>query len=511
NSAPAILPAFLNATNATGTVVAFGQGLAANVASVSVGVLGGGVTVQPGSPFPYSPDARYTEIDLGFNPATGSGPRHLIFALNGDIYVRPGAVQLVTRQAPLVRDVQIETDANGNVVLNLGGDNLAADSRVYADGAPAAFRSFDSVAGRLRVAPPPGVSGRQPILTLDNSDGQSSVFVQPAAPATYTYAVTAGPPSLAVNPSSGPAGRDLMIDIQGTNTSFVDGQTVVGFGTPDVVTRRVWVLSPTHLLAVVSISPRAALNAATVSVTAGLQVATLPQGFQVTAAAASATTPVVGFQGLVNSASNQPRVAPGALASLFGTNLSLQAPGVSNGLPLPTNLAGTTVTLNNQPVPLLLVTPTQVNLQVPFGLPTGPAILQVSNGVATSAPMVVQIDAVAPGLFRAFSSSNTPVDANNAARAGDTIVLYATGLGPVVPPGTTGAAATVANATENVHVNVAGVDLIPLYAGLTPGSAGVYQINVTLPANLSPSAAAQVFVTVDGVASNSLTMGIRNQ
>ncbi|HYM13163.1 MAG TPA: carboxypeptidase regulatory-like domain-containing protein, partial [Bryobacterales bacterium] len=47
NSAPAILPAFLNATNATGTVVAFGQGLAANVASVSVGVLGGGVTVQP--------------------------------------------------------------------------------------------------------------------------------------------------------------------------------------------------------------------------------------------------------------------------------------------------------------------------------------------------------------------------------------------------------------------------------------------------------------------------------
>ena len=61
--------------------------------------------------------------------------------------------------------------------------------------------------------------------------------MQPAAPMTYTYPPS-DTPALSVNPPSARAGRDVMVEIQGINTSFVDGQTVVGFGTPDVVTRR---------------------------------------------------------------------------------------------------------------------------------------------------------------------------------------------------------------------------------------------------------------------------------
>jgi uncharacterized protein (TIGR03437 family) len=172
-------------------------------------------------------------------------------------------------------------------------------------------------------------------------------------------------------------------------------------------------------------------------------------------------------------------------------------------------LGGTTVTLNGTAVPLLLVTSTQINLQLPFNLPPGPAILRVNNGAQTSQPMVVQIDAAAPGLFRVFSSAGNPVDTSNPARLGDTIVIYATGLGPVTPPAVAGAAAPFAATNSSVTVNVAGTSLTPAFAGLSPGSTGVYQVNVVLPQNLGPNAAARVFIAVGGVSSNALTIALR--
>jgi uncharacterized protein (TIGR03437 family) len=108
-------------------------------------------------------------------------------------------------------------------------------------------------------------------------------------------------------------------------------------------------------------------------------VTTLASGFRIDAAPGASNVPVVGFQGLVNAASSQPRVAPGSLASLFGANLTLGASSTAS-LPLPNTLGGTTVTLNDQPVPLLLVTPGQINLQLPFTLTPGPMVLRVSNG-----------------------------------------------------------------------------------------------------------------------------------
>jgi uncharacterized protein (TIGR03437 family) len=505
--APAVLPAFLNASRTSATLLAFGPGLtAANMRNVTVEVIGGGVQVmRSGNLTPYAADPRFGEIEIAFNPFSGTGARHLAFSLNGEPYVRPGGVNLVTRGAPLVRQVQVEVEAQGGA-LALAGDNLAADSRVYLDGVPAHVRGFDEATGSLRISPPPGVAGRAAVITVYNPDGQSSVFVQPAAPATYTYPA-ADAPSITVAPNSGRAGRDLTVEILGTNTNFVDGQTVVGFGTPDIVTRRVWVLSPTRLLAVISISARAALVTTTVSVSSGAQLALLPVAFRVEAAASSPSTPTLSFQGLVNSATGQPRVAPGSLASLFGTNLS--AAPASAVAPLPTTLAGATVTLNEQPCPLLAVTPTQIDLQLPFNLPTGPVTLRVSNGAETSAPMVVQVDAVAPGLFRVVNSAGAVVDANNPARIGDTIILFATGLGAVTPATAAGAAAGASTVNSTVRVLVAGTELPPSYAGLAPGTAGLYQVNVPLPANLAVPATVPVSILADGQASNALAIALR--
>lgn len=508
NGAPAVLPAYLNISRGAGSVIATGPGLSANLRNISVSLLGGGVQVRPGSPAPYSSDPRFAEIQLEFTPFTGIGARHLVFSLNGDVYVRPGGVQLVAQPAPVVRQAQAESEAGGGMTLALAGDSLAADSRVFVDGVAAATRSFDEVTGRLRVALPPGSAGRQAVISVYNPDGQSSVFLQPTSPATYTYP-SGDAPSLAVTPSSGRAGRDLVVEIQGVNTSFVEGQTVVGFGALEIVTRRVWVMSPTRLQAVISISPRAALTAGTVSVTSGSQLAILGSGFRVEAAApVAATTPVVGFPGLVNAATGQSRVAPGSLATLFGANLTLQAPASANA-PLPTTLAGTTVTINDRQAALVSVSPTQINLQLPFGLGIGPAVLRVSNGLETSQPMLVQIDNVAPGLFRVLNSAGVVVDANNPARLADTLVLLATGLGPVTPAVTAGALAGPSTTNLAVRVQVAGVELIPTFAGLAPGTTGVYQVNVPLALGPLAGPLAQVSITVDGQSSNALTIGLR--
>jgi len=506
NNAPAILPAYLNVSRNNGTVIAVGPGLGGNLKNISVGVLGGGLQVlRSGNPTPYGPDPSFAEIELEFNPFTGTGPRHLVFSLGTETYVRAGAVQLVSRPAPLVRQVRVETEPGGGSVLAISGDNLAADSRVFLDGAPAAARGFEEAAGVLRVAPPPGVAGRAAVISVYNSDGQSSLFVQPASPITYTYA-PADAPSLSVSPQAGQAGRDLLLDIQGTNTNFVEGQTVAGFGTADVVTRRVWVLSPTRALAVVSIAPRAAPGANTTSVTSGSQLVSLANGFRVEAAAPS-PAPQVGFQALLNSTTLQPRVAPGSLASLVGSNL---APGTASAaLPLPTTLGGVTVTFNDRPAPLFSVSQTQIDLQIPFGLPPGPVIVRVSNGAETSAPMAVQIDSVAPGLLRILNAAGAPVDAANPARGSDTLVLFATGLGAVSPAAVAGLPASAAVTTSPVRVLLAGLDLIPAYAGLAPGAAGVYQVNVVLPPNLPAASIASVFLTIEGQSSNSLPVVLR--
>jgi uncharacterized protein (TIGR03437 family) len=506
NGAPAILPAFLNIAPGSGTVLAFGPGLSGSIGSVTVGILGGGVQVRP--PSPYGPDPRFAEIPLDFNPFTGTGPRHLVFSLNGDIYIRPAGVRLVAGPAPLVREVQVESESAGRAVLVLSGDNFQPDSRIYVDGLPAERLGFDGESLRWRVLTPPGAGGRAAVITIYNPDGQSSVFVQPSAPATYTYPPATGPPSVAPTPRSAPAGRDVMIQIDGVDTNFAEGQTVVGFGTSDVVTRQVWVLSPTRLLAVASVSAHALPASTTVSVSSGLQVVTLPDGFQIDPPAASGSAPILGYQGLVNSATSSPRVAPGSLASLFGANLTLNAPA-SAAAPLPSTLAGTTVTINDQPVPLLLVTPTQINLQLPFTLSAGPAILRVNNGAAVSAPMVVQIDALAPGLFRILNAAGAVVNTDNPARPGDTLVLFGTGLGPVIPPATAGLAAPLANASSTVRVHLNGTELTPFFAGLAPGTTGLYQVNVQLPPNLPPVAAVGVYVTVDGQTSNRLPIAVR--
>ncbi len=100
----------------------------------------------------------------------------------------------------------------------------------------------------------------------------------------------------------------------------------------------------------------------------------------------------------VNAASFTPTVSPGALLTLYGANLA--ANPNSPSAPLQASVGDTSVNINNLPTPLLYVSPSQINLQIPFDAPLGTDTLTVSRTSTGSVATQVTIAAASPAIFR---------------------------------------------------------------------------------------------------------------
>jgi len=228
--------------------------------------------------------------------------------------------------------------------------------------------------------------------------------------------------------------------------------------------------------------------------------------------------------GLVNAAgfvAGAP-LAPGSIASVFGTNLAA-APLSADSLPLPTRLGETSINFNGTlPAPLFYVSPQQANLQVPWEL-TGQkeASVSVTTGGGISAPVRVSLAEAAPGLFSLAQSGQGQgvvldsryrlVDASNPARPGDTIQIFATGLGPVSNRPASGApspATPPAASLSTPTVHIGGVQTQVLFSGLTPGYVGLYQVNAQVPANAAAGNSVPVALTTGGTSSNTVTLAV---
>jgi uncharacterized protein (TIGR03437 family) len=161
------------------------------------------------------------------------------------------------------------------------------------------------------------------------------------------------------------------------------------------------------------------------------------------------------------------------------------------------------VTVGGTPAPLMLVSPGQINFQVPGATPVGVAQeIQVAE-VSTSqvlASWLFQIDAESPGLFTVDGSGSGQIAAVNddgsmnngahPAKAGSILTLYATGQGLVDSMPADGYPAQgiiETSGTPQVFINS---DFVPasdvLYSGLAPGFEGLWQINVKIPGNVPP-------------------------
>lgn len=217
--------------------------------------------------------------------------------------------------------------------------------------------------------------------------------------------------------------------------------------------------------------------------------------------------PVYSAAGLVNAASNKPgALAPNTLATLYGKDLAYatraMTPGDIIGGALPFILSGTglRVSVGSIAAVIYYVSPGQVNLLIPALLGPGPADVQVSLNGVTGPAVRVELAEFAPALFQlsagwaiAARPDGSVAGPEAPARAGETIVLYATGLGRCVPNPPYGRSPTEPARLErlaelDVILNGSAVsrDSI-LYAGTAPGFAGLYQINLTLPADTAPN------------------------
>jgi len=407
----AVKPAFINVNGPSSRwfLLAVSQGMAltsggAPLPGLSVSLLGGGAAVSELRA--YGPDPRYLQVGFTFNPLAGTGPRHLVFTYNNEMYVLPAGLNVVNRQPPFIATVSSQVDASGNRVAVLTGTNLTADTQIYFDGVPATVRSVEE--GTMVVVPPPAPGGHRANVLAVGPDGQTSAFLQGRSLPVYEYE-PADPPAVSLSLSALPAGAEAAIEITGINTSFNEN-TQLGFGAGDVSVRRVWVLGPTRMLANVAAAPNASPILTGLTVVTGLRYFTQPFAFQIEPA--NPRLPLISSQ-LRDAATGLTSVYPGALAAISGSNFST-APG------------SVAVTLNDQPVPVQSVTSSQIVFQIPPNQPTGPALLRVQSSGEWSLPVAVQIDPAPPVITMLVNASagNT----GRAARPGDLITLTVRGL-----------------------------------------------------------------------------------
>ena len=172
--------------------------------------------------------------------------------------------------------------------------------------------------------------------------------------------------------------------------------------------------------------------------------------------------------GIGNSASLSPRMtlSPNSLISVFGHHLTSGSTMAADPAISATKLAGAQVKLNGNAIPLLYVSPGQLNARVPSEADaSGQFDLAVSIAGGGTASSRITMAETTPGMFTLTTS-------------GKYVTLWGTGLGPVTPFGDLEVTRT------QPSVSVAGLPAEVMFSGLAPGVPGLYQVNVKLPDGL---------------------------
>ncbi len=214
----------------------------------------------------------------------------------------------------------------------------------------------------------------------------------------------------------------------------------------------------------------------------------------------------------VNAASYLSPLAPGSIAAAFGTNLAAQVAS-AQFIPLPTELAGTTVRLIDSRnvefrAPLFFVSPGQINYLIPDQVALGAVQVIVKNGNGATSQGDLQLANSSPAMFTTtYNGKGLPVALTTYDGAYFEPITNQDGTAKPVSPGTVWRPnymtifGTGLRHSTNVRVRIGGADVAPLYAGPQGSFAGLDQINVMIPPNL-PGGMTDVMLTSDGRTSN---------
>jgi len=193
--------------------------------------------------------------------------------------------------------------------------------------------------------------------------------------------------------------------------------------------------------------------------------------------------------------------APGMSLTIYGTNLA-NTTAAAMGSPLAYSLGGVTATVNGLSAPLLFVSPTQVNIQIPYACGAGPAVVGINNNGEIAGISLV----VAPSAPSIFADGNGFATGVSTVKAGAVATVYFTGAGEISPTLKTAYAPTsVASSlaylpVQGVQVTVGGVPAFVLSTHLAVNEFGTMQVSFVVPDSLA-SGAQPVVVTVGKSAS----------
>jgi uncharacterized protein (TIGR03437 family) len=231
-------------------------------------------------------------------------------------------------------------------------------------------------------------------------------------------------------------------------------------------------------------------------------------------------------------------VSPGTYVAIYGSTLA-SGDALAGSTPLPDKLTDTEAFIGGQPLPLIYAGSGQINALIPQNLkPNTSSQLIIQRGSMLSAASVLTIAKYQPGIYTLDLSGGgqgiveiagttliaAPTgEGSRPVSRSEYLVIFATGLGPVVGPNgeqppADGAAApitTVYQTTGVVSATIGGVDAPVLFSGLTPLVVGLYQINVQVPSAAAVGDAVPLTITVNdpltgqGFQSNSVTIAVQ--
>ncbi len=255
-------------------------------------------------------------------------------------------------------------------------------------------------------------------------------------------------------------------------------------------------------------------------------LATLRDGRLVSTSSAGVVEFPVGFgsgllnprvSSITNAADYSIQTGAGGLISIWGENLALET-AMANSMPLPTRLADVCVAVNGANLPLLYVSPTQINGQLRFAAGTANTVVHTPGGrsdtfisqVLPSAPAVFEVEGPNNSSFAAvFREDNQLTTLSAPLRPNEIAVIYLTGLGfvsPFIAAGFPAAEAPLSLTAVTPTVTFGGAPGEVIFSGLTPGLTGLNQINVRVPLNVPKGL--QVPLKIDTGASTTVLVRI---
>ncbi|HEU0139856.1 MAG: matrixin family metalloprotease [Bryobacteraceae bacterium] len=408
--------AFVNFTSQQGFIVAAGAGILSGSGTatrptegLTASVIGGGVSVTSLRPF----TSEFLVIDLQSGSQLLDGPRHIVFSLDGSIYVLPSAFTVVQKGPPSIDAISLAPGGPQNRTLALSGANLAPDTRYWFDGQPAAL--VQTAESNAVVVAPPAPAGHVAVVTALNSDGQTSMFTQLNAPPTYSYDVgLEGISNVTITPDRLPVGAESVIEIGAPGAMFTQGQAQAGFGSADVSVQRVVVLSPGRVAATVLVGASAAAGtSANLTIASGLKWFVQPAAVTLQQAdpeRLAFTSPIQ----LMATSGTPSALQPNSNATLRISNLT-QADIA----------AGLSLTLGDVSVPILAAAPGQIAVRIP-NLAAGPALARLTAGDKIALALL-EIDTPPPSILSVFGTFAMP-DATRPASVGDLLTVIVTGV-----------------------------------------------------------------------------------